>query len=157
VNGCFALSDLFIRNVASASGAAVMRGLFSADQMEAESLCDRRRGMNSSEQIQRQNRVLVAANLALAAIVGWTLLGDRAPAVATASAEVQEDPQGIPNAGGQRQKMIEELRLLRQSVDTMHKSITGGKLKVEVSNIDKLKTTEAPAAEKPAPKVAPSK
>lgn len=113
--------------------------------------------MNSSEQIQRQNRVLVAANVALAAIVGWTLLGDRAPVVATASAEVQEDQAGIPNAGAQRQKMIEELRLLRQSVDTMHKSITGGKLKVEVSNIDKLKGTEAPAVEKPAPKVAPSK
>jgi hypothetical protein len=99
--------------------------------------------MSTVDRVVRQNRMLIATNLALAALVGWTVLGDRAPAVSTALAEVQEDPQGIPNAGAQRQKMIDELRMLRQSVDGINKTLMSGKLKVEVSNIDKLKPADA--------------
>jgi hypothetical protein len=55
------------------------------------------------------------------------------------SAQAAPPTTGIPNAGEQRQLMLEELEAMRMDVDAMRKSIAGGQLRVTVSNINDLK------------------
>ncbi len=116
--------------------------------------------MSNNHRTNGSNRLLVFANVMLLLALGWTVVGQRpASHAALAAAEGSTDDNvGIPNAAGQRQKMIEELRLLRQSVDAVNKSINSGNLKMEITNLDKMKsdsgkpTKEAPRTPtRPAP------
>jgi len=53
---------------------------------------------------------------------------------------------GIPNAGSQRERMIQLLEQLGGKLDAMSTSLQSGKTRVEVSNLDEIKL-EMPAQE----------
>ena len=53
-------------------------------------------------------------------------------------------PHGVPNAGKQRQQTIDELRALRASVESMKVMLQGGPMKVQIVNVEDLKTAAAP-------------
>lgn len=88
--------------------------------------------------------VILTVNAVLLGGVLWTQVAGH-PALAQ-SASAQTGPvssnQGIPNAADQRQKVIEGIRDLKTSVDGMKRTIEGGKLKVEVTNLDQIKKVE---------------
>jgi hypothetical protein len=50
---------------------------------------------------------------------------------------------GIPNAGAQRLRQIEELQGLRTSLDAIRKTIEGGKMKIVVANADELRAANS--------------
>src|SRR5690349_6369085 len=51
-----------------------------------------------------------------------------------------EPTTGIPNASDQRNRMIAALNDMKATMEAQRRFVESGKLKVEVSNIDKLKT-----------------
>jgi hypothetical protein len=107
--------------------------------------------MSSCQPAPARERVLVITSLCLALALTWAL----AAGPRTVQAGAEDDSPGIPNAGAQRQKMIDELRLLRQSVDAMNKTLSSTKFKVEVTNLDKLRpapATDGPVSAPPASK-----
>ncbi|MCA9295215.1 MAG: hypothetical protein KC983_01835 [Phycisphaerales bacterium] len=55
------------------------------------------------------------------------------------SAQAAPPKGGIPNAGEQRQQMIEQLEAMQANLDAMRKSIASGQLRVTVANINDLK------------------
>jgi len=85
--------------------------------------------------------VILTVNAVLLAGVLWTHVAGTPVLNSTANAQ-SAGGTGIPNAADQRQKQIEALRELKVSVDATNKLLTSGKLKVEVSNIDALKSTD---------------
>lgn len=88
--------------------------------------------------------VILTVNAVALSAIAWTQL---AGAPLSNSAQAQTPPeQGIPNAGAQRQRMIQELQGLRESVDSMKKQLDGGKMKVIIANIDELKAANASGA-----------
>ena len=87
--------------------------------------------------------VILTVNAALLGAVVWTQVAGEPALVQSASAQSARDAgEGIPNAASQRQKMIEALREIKASVDSMQKALTSGKLKVEVSNLSEIKKVE---------------
>jgi hypothetical protein len=86
--------------------------------------------------------VILTVNAVLLAGVLWTHVAGTPVLNSTANAQSPVGGTGIPNAADQRQKQIEAIRELKVSVDATNKLLTSGKLKVEVSNIDALKSTD---------------
>lgn len=94
--------------------------------------------------------VILTVNAVLLGGVLWTQVASH-PGL-TQSASAQSTPSGapvgqahgvgIPNAGDQRQKMIEALRELTASVESSRKLMESGKLKVQVTNLDQIKKVE---------------
>jgi hypothetical protein len=90
----------------------------------------------------RQGRylnVILTVNAVLLTGLLWTQLSDR-PLLASDVA-AQSVP-GIPNAADQRQRMLEAMREIKDSVDATRNMLQSGKLKVEVTNIEDLKSDE---------------
>jgi hypothetical protein len=85
--------------------------------------------------------VILTVNAVLLAGVLWTQIAGTPVLNSTANAQ-SAGGMGIPNAADQRQRQIEAIRDLKTSVDATNKLLTSGKLKVEVSNIDALKSTD---------------
>ena len=54
-------------------------------------------------------------------------------------------PDGVPNAGKQRQQTIDELRALRATVESMKSMLQGTPMKVQVVNAEELKSAAASA------------
>ena len=98
---------------------------------------------NNSRQTRYLN-VILTVNAVVLSAIAWTQLAG-APLSSSAMAQNPPDQQGIPNAGAQRQRMIQELQGLRESIDGMKKQIDSGKLKVVIANIDELKAANASA------------
>jgi hypothetical protein len=85
--------------------------------------------------------VILTANAVLLAGLLWTQVAQRPLLAGDAVAQSPGVP-GIPNAAEQRQKMIEAMRDIKASVDATKQAIQGGKIKVEVTNIDQLKSDD---------------
>ena len=82
------------------------------------------------------NCVLTAIAILLAALV-WTHVADRPMLAAEASANFAP-PTGVPNAGLQRAQIRDAVVDLQKEVQKLNKMMTGGVLKVEVTNIADL-------------------
>lgn len=91
----------------------------------------------------RYLNVILTVNAALLSVIAWTQLAGGAPWSGSAMAQSPGEPQGIPNAGAQRQRMVQELQGLRESVDGMKKQLESGKMKVIIANVDELKAANA--------------
>jgi len=63
------------------------------------------------------------------------------PLSSTAQAQVPPagGNAGVPDAGLQRQQIVDEMRGARASLDALRKTIEGGKVKVVIGNVDELK------------------
>lgn len=85
--------------------------------------------------------VILTANAVLLAALLWTQVVSGPVFEQSANAQSKEGV-GVPNAAEQRQKMLEALRDIKASVDSTNKTIQGGKLKVEVSNLDQARKVE---------------
>jgi hypothetical protein len=86
--------------------------------------------------------VLLTVNAVLMTAVLWTQLADQP--LLSSPAHAQRPPgagEGVPNAGSQRQQMIEEIRGLRSTLEATKSFMEGGALKVQVTNLEELKTT----------------
>ena len=86
--------------------------------------------------------VLLTINAVLMTAVLWTQIV-AAPSLSPSAHAQRPASDGVPNAGMQRQQMIEELRALRSSVESTRSFMEGGALKVQVSNLDELKPKDA--------------
>ncbi|MCI0677323.1 MAG: hypothetical protein L0Y42_16300 [Phycisphaerales bacterium] len=83
--------------------------------------------------------VILTANALLLSGMLWTQMAGQPALEQQALAQTaQEGGQGVPNAAAQRQKMIEMLRDMKVSVDNAAKLLQSGKVRVEVTNIDKM-------------------
>ena len=87
--------------------------------------------------------VILTANAVLLTGVLWSQLAGRsvlASEAAAQSAATTGSPSLIPvSAADQRQKQIDGLQDLKVSVDAMRKTLEGGKVKVEITNVDQLR------------------
>jgi hypothetical protein len=103
------------------------------------------------------NGILTANAVLLAALV-WTNVSDGPSRANAAPVALQNDDAvgGVPNAGAQRERLITEVRALRDDVRALEMTLNGGKVKVSVGNFAELKKIMDDAAAKaalPAPKV----
>lgn len=80
--------------------------------------------------------VILTVNAVLLAGLLWTQVMGGLPMASQAHA--QSAPSTFVNAAEQRQRMIEALHEIKGSVDATRKVVESGKMKVEVTNIDKL-------------------
>lgn len=87
--------------------------------------------------------VILTVNAVLLAGLLWTQIVGRAPLDTQAVAQTSTG-SGIPNAADQRQRMIDALNSIKTSVDATRKAVESGKMKVEVANIDALKSDKKP-------------
>ena len=93
----------------------------------------------------RYLNAILTVNAALLTAVVWMQVAGT-PLSNSAHAQVAQPPEGgIPNAGSQRARMIDELVAIRESMDGLRKAVEGGKMKVTIANIDELKAATAPA------------
>lgn len=91
--------------------------------------------------------VILTANAVLLTGILWTQLADRPTLATTALAQSQPPGSGgvgIPNAAAQRQRMIESLHEIKGSIEATRQLLQSGKVKVEVSNVDKLSGDKRP-------------
>jgi hypothetical protein len=86
--------------------------------------------------------VILTVNAALLAGLTWIHVAGQPVLAQTATAQVGREAAGVPNAAEQRQKMIEALRDMKASLDANNKLLQGGKLKVEVTNLNEIKRVE---------------
>ncbi|MBL9120661.1 MAG: hypothetical protein JNL80_12190 [Phycisphaerae bacterium] len=105
------------------------------------------------------NGILTVNAVLLAALV-WTNVSD-GPSTAHAAPSFTQDDQtmGVPNAGAQRERLIAEVRSLRDDIRALDGTLNGGKVKVNVGNLAELKKIMDDAAAKasaPAPRVDPT-
>jgi len=91
--------------------------------------------------------VILTVNAALLTGLLWVQLAGHSTLSTEASAQTQTQPpiSGNPslipiNAADQRQRQIEGLREVKSAVDSMSKLLESGKVKVEVTNVDQLKS-----------------
>jgi hypothetical protein len=87
--------------------------------------------------------VILTVNAVLLTGLLWTQLADRPLLESEAAAEAQSrtktpNPPVIPNAAAQRDRMINAIKDLKQSVDAQRKFLESGKLKVTVTNLDEI-------------------
>jgi hypothetical protein len=82
--------------------------------------------------------VILTVNAVLLAGLLWTQVVGRAPLAEQAAA--QSTTGGFSNATEQRQRMIDLLLEIKTSMDATRKVVESGKMKVEVTNIEMLKT-----------------
>ncbi|HVP74320.1 MAG TPA: hypothetical protein VMS30_11320 [Phycisphaerales bacterium] len=92
----------------------------------------------------RYLNAILTVNAALLTAVVWLQVAGT-PLSNAAHAQVPPPDGGIPNAGSQRARMIDELVAIRESMEGMRKTLEGGKMKVTIANIDDLKAATAPA------------
>jgi hypothetical protein len=88
----------------------------------------------------RQGRylnVILTVNAALLSALVWNGIAER-PLLST-EAHAQSAPDGVPNAGKQRQQVIDGLRDVRLQLDSMRHMLESGAVKVQVTNLDELK------------------
>ena|SRR6185503_2642628 len=95
---------------------------------------------------------ILTVNAVLLAGLLWTQIAGKAMLASEAAA--QSTASGTPlgragadavmtNAAEQRQRMIESLKEIKTSIDATRKVVEGGKMKVEISNIDQIKAAVA--------------
>jgi hypothetical protein len=85
--------------------------------------------------------VILTVNAVLLAGALWTQIAGGPVLTQSASAQSpggRDSGKGIPDAGAQREKMIEALRDLKASVDASRKLLESGKLRVQVTNLDEI-------------------
>jgi hypothetical protein len=92
--------------------------------------------------------VILTVNALLLAVLAWTQLaghGGNGPLVQTAQAQRASDG-GMTTAAEQRQRMIESLREVRQSVNETNRLLERGTLRVHVVNSADLRqeTSKSP-------------
>lgn len=95
--------------------------------------------------------VMLTVNAALmtallwCAVVGSPMLDSRAEAQ-TFTRPSQQNPKfevpTIPNAAKQRYEMVEALRAIERKVDATNQLLSNGRLRVEVTNADRLRSNE---------------
>ena len=83
--------------------------------------------------------VILTVNALLLAALLWTQVADRPVLAKPAIAE----PPSMPNAAEQRQKIINALQDLEQSVSESTRLLESGKLEVQVTNLHEIQS-EAP-------------
>jgi len=86
--------------------------------------------------------VILTVNAVLLGGVLWTHIAGTPVLSSQATAQSPGSGSGIPNAADQRQRQIEAIHDLKTSVDATNKLLSSGKIKVEVGNIDALKSTD---------------
>ncbi len=87
---------------------------------------------------------ILTVNAALLSALVWTQLAG-GPYLGSSASAFQAPPTptgGVPNAGLQRQRQIEELQAMRAAVDSMRKTLEGGKMKVVVANADEIRASD---------------
>lgn len=93
-------------------------------------------------EMRRKNYLngILTVNAALLTGLLWVQLAGQPVFSNTAAAQSSRDrsPVKVPNAASQRQKIIEELGKLSQSVEAMKRHVESGSLKVEVTNLDQI-------------------
>ena len=82
--------------------------------------------------------VILTVNAVLLAGLLWTQVVGRTSLSSEAHAQTSQS-SGFVNAAEQRQRMIEALNEIKGSVEATRKVVESGKMKVEVTNIDKVK------------------
>lgn len=82
------------------------------------------------------NAVLLAAVLSLQLAGG---AGFASPADAQVRTRYVDRTSGIPNAGAQRNEMIQRLRQIEAQVKATNALLDGGRLRVTVANVDAFK------------------
>lgn len=87
------------------------------------------------------NIILTVNAILLSALVWMQITGNtQSGSFGTQPAFAQSPPTGgIPNAGGQRERMISELQAIKSSIETLRKNVEGGKMKVTIANVEELK------------------
>ena len=100
-------------------------------------------------QIKYLNVILTVNAMLLAALL-WSQLSEQPvlslPAMAqSAAGGVNADDPGIPNAGTQRQKIVEAIQRLEGKVEATNRLLSGGRLKVQVANLAELQGSSARA------------
>jgi hypothetical protein len=84
--------------------------------------------------------VILTVNAVLLAAVMWTQVSVQSLSPAAHAQSGQGTPGGgVPNAADQRQRMIESLREIHSSVEATRRLVESGRVKVEVTNIDRLR------------------
>ena len=86
--------------------------------------------------------VILTVNAVLLAGLLWTQVVGRTWLSSEAHAQSSQG-SGFVNAAEQRQRMIEALNDIKGSVEATRKVVESGKMKVEVTNIDKVKGESA--------------
>lgn len=83
---------------------------------------------------------LLAANAVLLAALLWAMLATQPIGAGEVHAQSYRGAvgEGIPNAAGQRQKLIEETKETRKMVEKMEQLLRKGTIRVKVTNIDDL-------------------
>lgn len=81
--------------------------------------------------------VILTINAMLLAVLAWTQLAGQSPMVQTA--EAQGVGGGMVSAADQRQRMIDSLRDVRQSVNETNRLLERGTLRVHVANVADLR------------------
>ncbi len=92
------------------------------------------------------NIILTVNAVMLSALVWMQIAGNSGSAPLGAQPAYAQSPPtgGIPNAGGQRERMISELQAIKSSIETLRKTVEGGKMKVSIANVEELKTAVKP-------------
>lgn len=107
---------------------------------------------------------ILTVNAILVASLVWTRISDgpssahAGPTMPTAFVQSEDGAPtgGVPNAAGQRERLIAEVRGLRDDIHGLESTLNGGKIKVNIGNLAELKKLFDDAAAKanaPAPKV----
>jgi hypothetical protein len=87
---------------------------------------------------------ILTVNAVLLAALVWTNITEgpsRAEAAPVAPVAQSDDPPqiGVPNAGAQRERLIAEVRSLREDVRALEQAVNSGRMKVTISNFSELK------------------
>lgn len=86
---------------------------------------------------------ILTVNAVLLTGLLWVQVAGQPLLANSATAQVRTKPRGqtpiiMPNASGQRQRMIDELKTLSKSVEALNQQIESGTIKVEVTNLDAI-------------------
>lgn len=80
--------------------------------------------------------VILTVNACLLAVLAWTQLSAQPPMVQSAEAQ---NAGGMVTAGEQRQRIIESLRQVRQSVNETNQRLDRGTMRVHVVNANEIR------------------
>ena len=85
------------------------------------------------------NIVLTALTIVLAALL-WTQFASGG-GVARSSFASDRSPDGIPDAGEQRERIVRELQEIRGTLEATRQLMESGRAKVQVTNLDQIDAT----------------
>lgn len=90
---------------------------------------------------RRYLNVILTVNAALLTVLVWNGLSGQPVLSNDAHAQTQGTGvgDGVPNAGKQRQYILEAIREIRTELRTMEAMMASGEMKVQVANIEELK------------------